>query len=135
MIIGRMQHFEEELSRLKEKLLTMASRSTASVTTAMRALLEHDDDLARLVEANDNVIDQLEMEIDETVIQLLAKSPLASDLRLIAVAMKISHDLERVGDEATAIARRCIELIGHFSPGKAALQILDRCERVLSGRA
>ena len=56
------------------------------------------------------LVDQLEIEIDELAIQLLSKAPLASDLRLITVAMKISHDLERVSDEATTIARRSLEL-------------------------
>ena len=50
------------------------------------------------------------MEIDELAISLLSKAPLAIDLRLITVAMKISHDLERVGDEATTISRRALEL-------------------------
>jgi phosphate transport system protein len=56
------------------------------------------------------VIDQLEINIDEKAISLLSKAPLATDLRFITVAMKISHDLERVGDEATTIARRALEL-------------------------
>ena len=66
--------------------------------------------------ADDVIVDQLEIEIDEMSIQLLSKAPLATDLRLITVAMKISHDLERVSDEATTIARRSVEL----EPGTAA---------------
>ena len=60
--------------------------------------------------ADDVIVDQLEIEIDELAIHLLSKAPLATDLRLITVAMKISHDLERVSDEATTIARRSLEL-------------------------
>src|SRR5271156_5938759 len=93
-------HFEQELVELKEKLLTMASHAEGAVTRAIKALVERDDAL----------VDQLEIEIDELAIQLLSKAPLASDLRLITVAMKISHDLERVSDEATTIARRSLEL-------------------------
>jgi len=86
-----MIHFDQELASLKEQLLIMASLAEAAVNKAIKALVERDDDLARPV-------------------ILLSKAPLASDLRLITVAMKISHDLERVGDEATTIARRSVEL-------------------------
>jgi len=103
-------HFEHELVGLKEKLLTMASHAESAVTKAIRALTERDDELARRVMADDVIVDQFEIEIDELSIQLLSKAPLATDLRLITVAMKISHDLERVSDEATTIARRSLEL-------------------------
>jgi phosphate transport system protein len=103
-------HFENELVGLKEKLLTMASHAEGGVTKAIKALTERDDELARRVMADDVIVDQLEIEIDELSIQLLSKAPLATDLRLITVAMKISHDLERVSDEATTIARRSLEL-------------------------
>jgi len=103
-------HFEQELVALKEQLLTMASLAEAAVKRAIKALVERDDDLARRVNEEDNEIDRLEMEIDESAINLLARAPLASDLRLITVAMKISRDLERVADEATTIARRAKEL-------------------------
>jgi phosphate transport system protein len=103
-------HFENELASLKEKLLTMASHAEGAVNKAIKSLVERDDELARNVMADDVIVDQLEIEIDELAIQLLSKAPLATDLRLITVAMKISHDLERVSDEATTIARRSIEL-------------------------
>ena len=103
-------HFENELVGLKEKLLTMASHAEGAVTKAINALTERDDELARRVMADDVIVDQLEIEIDELAILLLSKAPLATDLRLITVAMKISHDLERVSDEATTIARRSLEL-------------------------
>lgn len=68
-------------------------------------------DLARKVKRDDAILDTLEKEIDEMSIRMLAlKAPMASDLRLITVAMKIAHDLERVGDEATTISRRALEL-------------------------
>jgi len=65
---------------------------------------------ARVVQHEDDDLDRLEIEIDDMAVGLLSKAPLASDLRFITAAMKISHDLERVGDEATKIARRSIEL-------------------------
>ena len=105
-----MTHYAEELAKLKENLLAMASHAETSVSRAMRALVERDDALARKVETDDNILDQFEIEIDDTAIHLLAKAPLATELRLITVAMKISHNLERVGDEAVTISRRAVEL-------------------------
>ncbi|MEW6302231.1 MAG: phosphate signaling complex protein PhoU [Verrucomicrobiota bacterium] len=103
-------HFEKELGQLKERLLTMASHAETAVTNAVKALVERDDDLARKVAQDDGVLDKFEVEIDEIAVAMLSKAPLATDLRLITVAMKICHDLERVGDEATTIARRSLEL-------------------------
>lgn len=103
-------HFSQELDDLKKKLLTMAGNAEAAVSRAIRAFSERDDDLARRVKEDDSILDEFEKEIDELSIHLLSKAPLASELRLITVAMKIAHDLERVGDEATTISRRVLEL-------------------------
>ena len=105
-----MTHYNEEITKLKESLLAMASHSESAVARAMRALVERNDDLARKVQEDDNVLDQFEIEIDDTALHLLTKAPLATDLRLITVAMKISQNLERVGDEAVTIARRALDL-------------------------
>src|SRR5438477_12705337 len=107
-----MTHFDEEMSKLKDSLLAMASHAESAVTRGIRALVERDDALARQVKQDDNILDQFEIEIDDTAIHLLAKAPLATDLRLITVAMKISQNLERVGDEAVTICRRPIDLNG-----------------------
>jgi phosphate transport system protein len=105
-----MQHFEEQLDRLKQSLLAMAGQAETAVNQAVKALVDRDDDLARAVKEHDDVVDRFEKEIDEQAIELLSKAPLATDLRLIMVAMKISQNLERVGDEATKIAKRSLEL-------------------------
>jgi phosphate transport system protein len=105
-----MTHYNEEMNRLKESLLAMASHAESAVTRSMRALVERDDTLAHAVLEDDNIIDQFEVEIDDIAIHLLAKAPVATDLRLTTVAMKISQNLERVGDSAVTIARRSIEL-------------------------
>lgn len=105
-----MLHFDQELSLLKNTLLTMASHAESSVKQAIRALETRDYDLALRVRGDDSVIDRFEVELDEMAIRLLAKAPLASDLRLIAVTMKISQNLERVGDEAAKIANRARDL-------------------------
>ena len=105
-----MQHLEQELDRFKQNLLAMAGQAERAVSQAMKALVDRDDDLARAVKQDDDQVDRFEKEIDEQAIELLSKAPLASDLRLITVAMKISQNLERVGDEATKIAKRSLEL-------------------------
>jgi len=105
-----MSHHEQELGALKDKLLTMSSIAERSVKRAIEALVQRDDDKAREVIAGDTELDRLEMEIDEMAITLLARAPLATDLRLITMAMKFSRDLERVGDETTTICRRSLEL-------------------------
>ena len=103
-------HFETELAALKEKLLIMASHAEGAVNRALRALIRRDDELARRTREEDTIIDRLEIEIDDAAIRLLEQKPASFELRLITVAMKISHNLERVGDEATTISRRCLEL-------------------------
>ena len=103
-------HFAQELEALKGKLRTMGGLAAIAVNDSIKALVARDDALARRVEADDTQLDRLEIEVDEMAVTLLAKAPLATDLRLVIVAMKASHDLERVGDEATAISRRALEL-------------------------
>jgi phosphate transport system protein len=88
----------------------MAASSRDAVTRAVRALIDRDEVLAQKVIEDDSIVDQLEIKVDELAVILLAKAPLATDLRLITIAMKASRDLERVCDEATTIARRSIEL-------------------------
>jgi len=103
-------HFEAGLEDLRRKLLLMASRAEAAVNDAVQSLMQRNRDLAVKVRADDDVIDQFEMEIDEMAIQLLTKAPLASNLRLVTVTMKVSQNLERIGDEATKIAKRAHDL-------------------------
>jgi len=90
--------------------LLMASHAETAVNQAVQALVQRNHDLALQVKENDRVIDQFEVEIDELAIQLLTKAPLATNLRLVTVAMKISQNLERVGDEASKIAKRARDL-------------------------
>src|SRR5271170_4017179 len=103
-------HFEAGLDALKQKLMTMASHAETAVNQAVQALVQRDTALALRVKDDDRVIDQFEVEIDDLVIQLLTKAPLATNLRLVTVAMKISQNLERIGDEATKIAKRARDL-------------------------
>ncbi|HUF68752.1 MAG TPA: phosphate signaling complex protein PhoU [Longimicrobiales bacterium] len=99
------RHFQQELDDLKTKLAEMAGLAEEAVRGAVDALLERDADKARLVIDRDEAIDDLEIEIEERSVKLLAlQQPMASDLRLVAMAMKVSNDLERVGDHAVNIA-------------------------------
>ncbi len=104
------RHFDHDLSELKQRLLTMASQAETAVNRAIEALTTRNYDLAIQVKQNDEILDRGEVEIDELAIRLLAKAPLATDLRLVMVAMKISQNLERVGDEAAKIAKRARDL-------------------------
>ncbi len=103
-------HFEMGLDELRQKLLMMASHAETAVNLAVQALMQRNHDLAVKVREDDNIIDQFEVEIDEMAIQLLTKAPLATNLRLITVAMKVSQNIERIGDEATKIAKRARDL-------------------------
>jgi phosphate transport system protein len=103
-------HFEMGLNTLRQKLLTMASHAETAVNQSVQSLMQRDYQLAQRVKENDHVIDQYEVEIDDLVITLLTKAPLASNLRLVTVAMKVAQNLERIGDEASKIAKRAQDL-------------------------
>jgi phosphate transport system protein len=115
-------HFEAGLDTLKQKLLTMASHAETAVNQSVQALVQRDLDLAVHVKEDDRVIDHFEVEIDDLVIQLLTKAPLATNLRLVTVTMKISQNLERIGDEATKIAKRARDL-AQEPPIKISLEL------------
>jgi phosphate transport system protein len=105
------RHFDQELAELKQELLRLAALAEQSVAQALKALVQRDDILAKKVDADDVELDKLEVEIDNRCIKLLAlRQPTASDLRFITVAMKISNDLERIGDGAVNIAHCAEEL-------------------------
>jgi phosphate transport system protein len=96
--------YDQLRGRLLEAVLAMASHAEEALALSMRALTERDDALVAQVLESDSILDHYELEVDSLAIQLLAMAPLARELRLITVAMKISRNLERVGDEAVAIA-------------------------------
>jgi phosphate transport system protein len=103
---GGYRHFHEQLADLKGRLLAMGERAEALVEAAVEALLARDADAADAVIAGDGELDQLEMEIEGTAVQLLAlQQPMARDLRFLVSAIKVSSDLERVGDHAVNIAQ------------------------------
>ena len=100
-----MSRFQEGLDDLKATLVGMAGLAEEQVSKAMRALVERSTELAAEVIEGDNAIDDLEVQVDNMAISLLAlQQPMARDLRFITMAMKVSNDLERVGDHAENIA-------------------------------
>jgi phosphate transport system protein len=106
-----MSVFDEELMRLKEKVLKIGAMVEEAIKNSVRALVERDSELARIVIAKDHQVNALDVEIDEEAIRLVAlRQPKASDLRFITTAMKITTDLERMGDLAVNIAERALEL-------------------------
>lgn len=103
--------FEAQLAYIRDALLLMASLAERSLANAMQALADRDDNLADAVEAEDANIDRLEISVDEMVINYMAThAPVARDCRFMLAASKISSNLERVGDQATTIARRARDL-------------------------
>ena len=105
------RHFDQELEALKARLLLMGGRTEALVQRSVEALKRRDRTMALEVIEDDRAIDRLEIDIDERCVGLLAlRQPLAGDLRFITAALKISNDLERVGDHAVNIAEGALKL-------------------------
>lgn len=105
------RQYEEELSQLKEHILKMGSVVEAMIDTSARALVERNTALADEVIRQEPDVNQLELDIDNLCLRLIAlRQPAASDLRFIAISLKISTDLERMGDLSVNIAQRSIEL-------------------------
>ncbi|MCC6665242.1 MAG: phosphate signaling complex protein PhoU [Polyangiaceae bacterium] len=105
------REYEAELETLKEKLLLMGARTEELISQAMRAFAERDADSAKLTMRIDRQVDQLELDIDQLCLKILARrQPVASDLRLITTTMKLVTDLERIGDLGVNVCERVIEL-------------------------
>jgi phosphate transport system protein len=105
------RHFEEHIDELKHQLLHMSGLAEGIVRKAVGALERRDAALAEAVFRDDKAIDRLEIEIEERCIELLAlQQPLARDLRFVTSALKISNDLERVGDHGVNIAGCAVKL-------------------------
>jgi phosphate transport system protein len=105
------RHFHDELNQVKQKTLRLGSLVEDMVERAVTALVDRDSSQAEETIADDQKVDALEVEIDETCMRLLAlHQPAAGDLRFITTAMKISGDLERSADQAVNICERAIEL-------------------------
>ena len=106
-----MRHFAVELEELNQALLGMGALVESSIHCSVQALVNRDERMARRVIEDETRINQMELDIDARVTRLLAlNQPVAGDLRLLIIALKINTDLERMGDLAVNIAERAISL-------------------------
>lgn len=106
------RHFHDQLVALKRRLLDMSGRAELLIEAAVDALLTRDAAKAEAVVAGDAELDRLELEVEDLAISLLAlQQPLARDLRFLVSAIKVSSDLERVGDHAVNIAQSTLRLL------------------------
>jgi phosphate transport system protein len=105
------RHFDRDIEQLKELLLRMGAMVEDAISDSIRALLERDSAVAERVIATDDEIDQMELDIDQHTVELIAKmQPTAVDLRFVATAMKITPELERIADLAVDVCERAVEL-------------------------
>jgi phosphate transport system protein len=105
-------HFHQQLAELKDKLLAMAALAQQAVESSVDAYLQRDKGLCKYVKQNETAINTAQRELDEMSYELLAKEqPMAIDLRFILAVIKINGDLERIGDQSVAIARRTKEFL------------------------
>jgi phosphate transport system protein len=103
--------FDEQLRRLNEIILRMGGMAEAALSSAMQAVAKRDTELAAEIVRDDAMIDELNQEVDELAVRLLAlRQPMANDLREIVAALRISADIERIGDYAANIAKRSIAM-------------------------
>mgnify|MGYP006282270417 CR=1 FL=1 len=115
--------FEAELNVLRERLVLMAERAATMTERAIEALVQRDSTLARQTRSDDGRVNRDEIELDEMCLLLLAKrQPMASDLRFIAVVLKLVTDVERIADLAANVAERALDLESEAEiPASAAI--------------
>jgi len=108
------RHFEQELQELNERVLWMASLAERAVHDSMHAVLDSDQSLAAGVLEQENVINEMQIEIDDRIVQLVAQvQPMATDLRFLLAMGRINSDLERIGDQSVNIAQSALRILRH----------------------
>jgi phosphate transport system protein len=129
------RHFHDELAHLKQRLMALSSEAEDAIGNAVDALLHRDRNLAQEVIRGDRTINTLESAIEEQAFQLVAlHQPMARDLRLIFSAIKIVHDLERVGDHAVNIAQSVERLLAfpHVVPEPEIVEMARLSRQMLA---
>ena len=107
------RHIERQIESLKEKILRVGTLVEEAISKSITAVINRDTALAQRVQASDEQIDRMEVEVEEECLKILALSqPVAADLRFVVAALKINNDLERMGDLAKNIAKRVSQLAG-----------------------
>ena len=107
--------YDEEQAALMRELLRMGEMAVAQLEAALDVVERRDDKAAERVMANDDAIDALEQQVNQDVIRLIRRGPLATDLRIILAALRVASDIERIGDYAANIAKRSMAL-NHSPP-------------------
>lgn len=103
--------YDDELARLKNILTRMGGLAENQLASAIQAVVKRDSELAAETMAADAKVDELEREVDNLAVRLIAlRQPVASDLRTIVAALRISGDIERIGDYAANVAKRAVSL-------------------------
>lgn len=124
------RHFHEQLAGLKASLLEMSERAEELLDLSVEALTQRDQGKAEAVLSGDAAIDELELRVEEGAVSLLAlQQPMARDLRFIVSAIRISSDLERVGDHAVNIAQTAQRLIATDTVAPKVPEIEDMMHR------
>lgn len=133
---GGYRHFHDDLALLKTRLLEMSERAESLVESSIEALLDRDRDKAEAVIAGDRELDRMEVEVEQLAISLLAlQQPMARDLRFLVGAIKVSSDVERIGDHAVNIAQCAVRLVDQRAvapPTPALGDMARRARRMLS---
>ena len=115
------KQFDEELKQLSEMIAEMGGLAEKLVADSITALLKRDLTGAQRVIATDRTIDRLQHQVEEMAVLTIAKrQPMAVDLREIVAALRISNDLERIGDLAKNVAKRVMAIEGQLQPPKIA---------------
>lgn len=118
------KQFNQELEELKTQLMTMGGLVEKQVQDAVTALLEGDSRLAERVRDNDDAVNDMQLKIDDECTRVLARrQPAASDLRLVLAVIRATSDLERIGDEASKIARNARSLAESGNGGKGFVEV------------
>jgi len=124
------RHFHDQIEDLKSRLLIMSTRAEELVEQSVDALLNNDEGIAEMVISNDKELNDLEVEIEQRAVALLAlQQPMARDLRFIVGAIKVSSNLERIGDHAVNIAQSAQRLIQQRAPFIPDPEIEDMARR------
>ena len=128
------RQYDAELHKLHDQLLLMGAKVEEMINNSMRALTERDTALAQRMIEFDHQVNRLEVETDELCLRILARrQPVASDLRLITLALKLVTDLERIGDLGVNICERVIEL--NMEPTLKPYVDLPRMSQTVQGKA
>jgi phosphate transport system protein len=112
--------FDQDLAQIESLILEMGGMVENQIMLSIKALISRDEELAQSVRQGDKAIDAVEVQIDDLALRILAlRQPMASDLRAVVCAMKVSSNLERIGDYAKNIAKRTVTLKDTASVGSS----------------